>query len=419
MPTVRLLCILLTAALPAQAPLAGRIAEALQKARPALLHHLANSDRGELALCCLAAAHDGVPASEPVFRDAIDRLARAQLDDTYGLALRLMVMAEVPDFPRRAALAATDTEELLRRQTSGGFSYHQHDGWWDLSNTQYAALGLRAAVALGVEVPLQRWRLLYQAVERNQHEDGAFTYRTGQGRTSAYESMTVAGIAVLAVTAQFLALDEVAEREHRQRIERAWQWLAGRRQALGDRRTQRCYYFHYGLERAAILTDREQVGGVDWYQTGALMLCEEQKSSGGWWGNDEFRPDAPRSNRGHAVDTSFAILFLRRKFQKVQPPVTGLARARSQTLAEDASDVEVKAAAVHDAEAGDAQLPALLSLLRSEVVARRKAAVLAIFAITGEHFGLHPYRDPQRNEAAIAAAEQWWLRRRTERAAAK
>lgn len=418
MPTLRLSCLLIAAVLPAQAPLPGRIASALQKARPALLHHLAQSERGELALCCLAAAHDGVPADEPVFQAAIDRLARAQIEDTYGLALRLMVMAELAQFPRRTQLAAADAEELLRRQTSGGFSYHAHDGWWDLSNTQYAALGLRAAVALGVEVPLQRWRLLYQAVARNQHEDGAFTYRAGQGRTSAYESMTVAGIAVLAITAQFLELDEVAEREHGQRIERGWQWMAGRRSALGDRRSQRCYYFHYGLERAAILTDREQVGGVDWYEAGAAMLCDEQKSSGGWWGSDEFRPDAPRSNRGHAVDTSFAILFLRRKFQKVQPPVTGLQRARSQSLAAGAGDAEVKAAAEHDAAQGEAQLPALLALLRSEVVAQRKAALLAIFAITGEHFGLHPYRDPARDAAAIAAAEQWW-RRRSERAAAK
>jgi hypothetical protein len=55
-------------------------------------------------------------------------------------------------------------------------------------------------------------------------------------------------------------------------------------------------------------------------------------------------------------------------------------------------------------------MPELLACLHSEVTARRKAAVLAIFAITGEAFGLHPYRSPKDDSAAIRAAELWWLR---------
>ena len=36
----------------------------------------------------------------------------------------------------------------------------------------------------------------------------------------------------------------------------------------------------------------------------------------------------------------------------------------------------------------------------------------AFFAITGEDFGLHPYRRPQDCEPAIKAAETWWQTRR-------
>jgi hypothetical protein len=398
------------AQVPVPPPLAARIAVALQRARPALLHHLATADSGVLALCCLAAAHDDVPTDEPVFARALDRLARAELDDTYGLALRLMLLAEVPSFPGRVELARRDAALLQTRQTGGGFSYHAHDGWWDLSNTQYAALGLRAAAALGVDVPERRWLLLHDAMLRMQLADGGFTYRAGQGRPSAYESMAVAGIAVLQVSAQFLALDDAARAQHDDAVTRAWQWLAAHKQSIGDRRTHCGLYFHYGLERAAILSDVDYVGGVNWYAAGAAMLCGEQTVGGGWWGIDESRAPAMHATSGHPVDTAFAVLFLRRRFQKVPPAVT-VARPSSAGLWPDADAATVAAAAAYDASGGAAQLPELLALLHSEVVTRRKAAVLAIFRITGWDCGVHPYRSPDAEAERIRAAELWWLRR--------
>jgi hypothetical protein len=399
----------------AQLPLAARIGKALDAARPALLHHLAKADLGELALCCLAACHDGVPRDDPVMARALDKLARAELEDTYGLALRLMVLAELRDWPGTAELVAHDTGLLLARQTTGGFSYHAHDGWWDLSNTQYAALGLRAAVALGANVPAPIWQLLYQAVRQMQHDDGGFTYRPGQGKPSAYESMTVAGIAVLQVCAQMLALDGPDKQANDQRVARSWAWLAGRKDAIGDRRTHNILYFLYGLERAAILSDVAQVGGIDWYEAGAALLCEQQLGGGGWWGQDEARSLGQRSPRGHAVDTSFAVLFLRRKFQKVQPPVTGARILAAASLGDPADDAAVRAAAARDAAHGEWALPALVPLLRSEVSARRRAAVLALVAITRQDFGIHPWRDPHRDDDAIRRAELWWLQKRAGR----
>jgi hypothetical protein len=398
------------AQVPLPQPLAARIATALQRARPALLHHLAAADSGALALCCLAAVHDDVPTDDPVFARALDRLARAELEDTYGLALRLMVLAELPSFPARTELARRDAATLQTRQTGGGFSYHAHDGWWDLSNTQYAALGLRAAVALGVDVPERRWLLLHDALLRMQLADGGFTYRAGQGRPSAYESMAVAGIAVLQVSAQFLTLDAVGREQHDDAVTRAWQWLAAHKQSIGDRRTHCCLYFHYGLERAAILSDVDYVGGVNWYATGASMLCGEQTIGGGWWGSDESRSPAPHAASGHPVDTAFAVLFLRRRFQKVPPAVTAV-RLRCAGLWPDADAATVAAAVAHDADAGLTQLPGLLALLHSEVVTRRKAAVLAIFRVTGWDCGVHPYRSPEEDAERIRAAELWWLRR--------
>lgn len=404
--------LLSAAAVVAQAPpLAERVASALTRARPALLLHLGKVDGGMLALSCLAALHDGVPVDDPQLDKAMQRLAKSELEDTYGLALRLMVMAEAGTFPDRVALTERDTQLLLRKQTTGGFSYGGADGWWDLSNTQYAALGLRAAVALGQPVPIQRWRVLYQALERMQHEDGAFTYRPGQGRPSAYASMTVAGIAVLEICALQMDLDAGSLRHHRQMVERSWRWLAEHGKEIGDRRTRCSYYFHYGLERAAILSGIDRVGEVDWYAAGATMLCDEQLARGGWYGAEEHHPDWPRGPSGHPVDTAFAILFLRRKFQKVLAPVTGPRGCRSAGLPGEAGDEAVKLAASADAAEGDRHVPALLACLRSDLLPRRKAAVLALFRLAGADFGFEPYLAPGRQAEALRAAELWWLRR--------
>ncbi|MEO6595117.1 MAG: hypothetical protein ABIP94_10235 [Planctomycetota bacterium] len=56
---------------------------------------------GELALLLLAATHDGVDAADPTFAAAAKRLAKANANDTYDLALRLMVLEVVPTVPGR------------------------------------------------------------------------------------------------------------------------------------------------------------------------------------------------------------------------------------------------------------------------------------------------------------------------------
>jgi hypothetical protein len=71
----------------------------------------------------------------------------------------------------------------------------------------------------------------------------------------------------------------------------------------------------------------------------------------------------------------------------------------------------VRAAAQADAAAGDRHVPALLACLRSDVVPRRKAAVLALFRLAGEGFGFEPYRAAEKQPEAMRAAELWWARR--------
>ena len=285
----------LTTFLPAQEEsLESRVTEALEKARPVLLAQLSRASGGQLALLCLAAVHDEVPAQNEVFAGAIDRLSKAELQQTYELSLRLMVMAEYPEFPDRKAQAKRDIGWLLRNRVRGGFSYNQMStGQWDLSNTQYGALGMRAAESLGFNISKRIWRDLLRAVASGQSANGGFGY-TLAGR-SPYASMTVAGIVVMQVCEQYLGTQVPTSLKVDARLAKAWEWMRRNVRKIGDPGARWSYYFHYGLERAAILSDVVRVADKDWYELGAEMLLEQQLANGGWG------PDVPRG-AGRARD---------------------------------------------------------------------------------------------------------------------
>ncbi len=390
----------------AQDDLRDKVDAALARARPALLEHLRLQDGGVLALACLAAAHDEVPREDRTFAAALERLSRAELTTTYELALRLMVMAEVAQFPRRDRLVGRDAKRLLGHRLGGGFTYPAPQDSWDLSNTQYAALGLRAAAALGAAVPAKVWADMAKAVVAAQAEDGGFAYTSKHRRHRPYASMTVAGIAVLELCRQHLgraaspAASEAA-------ITRAWAWMARNAIEVGNPDALSCYYFHYGLERAAILSDVERVGDVDWYRAGAEMLVVQQRRDGAWRGLREIRPGA-LGGAGSPVDTAFAVLFLRRKFQKEVRPVTG--EGGLERLSAASGDDEIARVAESIAARGTRGIRTVLRGLRSEVAPRRRAAVAALVRLAGTDFGIHPELPPTESARAIVAAERWGLR---------
>ena len=66
----------------------------------------------------------------------------------------------------------------------------------------------------------------------------------------------------------------------------------------------RIYYF-YCVERAMDLLGIEKIGGHDWFAEMAETILAAQSRNGGW------STDSPDVHAG-VLDTSFAILFLRR-----------------------------------------------------------------------------------------------------------
>ena len=222
----------------AQNDLHQRVDAALKKARPALLAHLAaatvEGSPGELALITLAAVHDGVPTDNKVMAKALQKLAKAKPELTYDIALRLLVLEACPDVPERERLSKEDGRDLLsHRSKQGAFQYGRAPTPWDLSNTQYGALGLRAAAALGVTVERSVWTKLAAEIGDQQDSYGGFGYveRYAEG-DHGYASMTAAGIAVLAICQQALGESGKNDTKLSQRIARGWTccraaWIGG------------------------------------------------------------------------------------------------------------------------------------------------------------------------------------------------
>lgn len=422
-PRLRLLTAFLTfSAAPCaaqDADLQARIQRSLAAARPALEDHLLTAQRrgeraGELALLCLAGLHDGLSADAAPMKRALARLAKARPNQTYDLALRLLVMQACPTFPGRAKHAKADLRRLLRhRCDEGAFQYYERPGGWDLSNTQYGALGLRAAAAMGLQVRRDVWTKLARAVGRSQAPDGGFCYTPAVSGWSPSASMTVAGVAVLAICRQALGGAGEQVPELGRRIDRAWTWMYDHRAAIGSPAERWSYYFHYGLERAAILCDVTELGGsVSWYSEGAEMFVDQQLSGGGWSSLTDGHPGQHLSNRrGDSVPTAFAVLFLRRKFQKhvgaITPRVVRLVNIGPRSKSSDVDECARQLAAK-----GKAAMSEVVRAMRSEVEPQRRVAVQALRAIAGQSFGFDPALDRDQNRRAVRRAELWYLKNR-------
>lgn len=402
------------------ADLKSKINDALEMARPALVGHLKATVRGgtrvgEVALLCLAGIHDGIPADDPVLEAALKKLAKGRPHQTYDIALRLLVLEACPTFPDRMKIARKDAKKLLdHRCDEGAFQYEKRPSTWDLSNTQYGALGLRAAAGLGIKIPKAVWSRLAREIGDQQAPDGGFCYTRRRHGWDAYPSMTVAGIAVLAICRQALGDNYARKKQVDQQINKAWAWMQQHAKTIGSRKERWSFYYHYGLERAAILTDVTKIGGVtDWYSQGAEMFVDMQLSGGGWTSTrDGFPGHRLSRKRGDSVPTSFAILFLRRKFQKeIGGPLTenivrlvNIGPASKQQAIDECARQLVKQ--------GKKAVPDILKALRSDVAPKRQAASKAFQEIAGDTFGFNPKLDRDANRSAIRRAELWYLKNR-------
>ncbi len=277
-----------------------------------------------------------VAADDPTVARALDLLLEKEPEGNYTVSLVAMALATALEkgAPRREQL-----EKRLRRMAdilvdsqlkSGGWSYGTRNypeqafgGWvYDLSNTQFAILGLRAAANGGMKIPRTTWERALALLDKSQMPDGGWSYQGGDG--SSYDRMTAAGAYSWIICA--ISLDEKLAPEaaaENARLRAALNWLARSRESK-PLASPPDYYFLYSLERCCMIAKIEQLGTRDWYADGASLLVRSQSPEGIWSG-------------GHspAVGSSMALLFLRKAFIARPDIATESARQTSEEQARD------------------------------------------------------------------------------------
>jgi hypothetical protein len=252
----------------------------------------------------------------------------------------------------RAFMEAARDWLIASRASDGYWSYGTQtapdDG--DLSNTQFAVMGLNAAARCGFATPGPVWNRVLHQVMKGQADSGSkvalplfskyrkdagqplFNVRYVHARPWGYTissngegtsgSRTCMGLSSLLIAFEGLALstrqgginpsgllnkaihDGLGWLNHRWSVARNPHPESGRRGG-----GEHYYYYLYGLERVGVKLGSRFIGEHDWYREGAAQLLERQGEDGAW--------------EEDVVDTCFALMFLKRS---TPPPVITVGR---------------------------------------------------------------------------------------------
>ena len=297
---------------------------------------------GLTSLCAYALVKSGVKEDDPCIIRALNWLSQAPCKTTYSASCLLMLLAAVND-DQHLEWAEEVTDFLVEAQGSnkkGLWSYPS--GTWDFSNTQYAALGLRASTKLGIKVQGRTWERLIEGTldmqvpaevasplpgEKSRYSNAfrvaPFCYRApdDNGGTG---SMTTAGIGCLAIAAEGLGTRGLNNPKVKKGIENALNWLTinfsvSSNPGFGGNRRR---YYLYGLERVGGLLGIKHIGPYDWYEAGAYNLTSDQNGNGSWGDNE--------------TETCYGLLFLNR----ATSPSTGGSERKETKLSHAAEDPE-------------------------------------------------------------------------------
>jgi len=281
---------------------------------------------GRTALCTYALLHAGYDKDDPPVRKALTFLGVADgyatpvmPISTYEAGCFLMLLHALG--PEQDGNIHKIADWLVENFNASAGLWGYPDGIADLSNTQYAAMGLKVAALHGHKTPERVWKRVIASTLSLQAESGAFRYR---GQDMYRGSMTHAALLCLRFAHE--GLGERPEKKTRAAMKRAQEWLDETYRVDANpwgrgHSSNRVYYYLYGLERYAVIFGIDKMGdGRDWYREGAEELLALRKKNWSWGGFEQ---------------TAFAILFLR-KVALTQPT----ARARGESDAEQQEFVE-------------------------------------------------------------------------------
>lgn len=282
-----------------------RYLEGQQKNDGAFPGHETDHPGGETALAGLALIKSGVARDAPALQGCVKVLAGNAWKSTYSCATYLMFLdaLEKPAATSVAPEAARACLEfLLANQREGVWGYPADP--IDMSNTQFALLGLRAAKHLGLDIPAKTLEACAKRLLAWQSDAGGFAYRFDGRPTGGMTAATLAGLVVIAELAKGNSKIDALIDMRKTDVKRAETWFAerfhGERNPYGQAQWTPSFQYAYlwAVERWCGLTGQKKIGAHDWYAEGAEWLLGEQRADGGW---------------GRSLDEHcFALLFLRR-----------------------------------------------------------------------------------------------------------
>jgi hypothetical protein len=229
---------------------------------------------GFTALNLLALATAGVPEADPTVG-----LALAYLKDkfpsrnAYAVGLYACAFAAVNPTAYREQIERA-AAWLIARQRSGTWNY-TGTGRGDNSVTQFAMLGIKAALDCGVDVPDGVLEATAAHFAGSQRPDGAWGY---QPKLEGRASMIPAGLSSLAICG--------VPMEHSLELEQGPAFLGKYRsepvvtrgiKAMVGNMDFASAYTAYGIERVGIFYDQQRFGGVDWYRRGCAEILRGQR----------------------------------------------------------------------------------------------------------------------------------------------
>jgi hypothetical protein len=232
----------------------------------------------------------------------VDVLTRVDSESNYTTALQALALSQLPPSPEvRRALSNASAKLLNGRTKDGGYGYvlNQPQQGFDLSNSQYAMLGVWAAADWGITIPGNYWSSMNDFWRNMQQKNGGWTYSGLNKEQPPTPSMTAAGIASLFVCDEFINRAPRSTVREDPAIDNGLTAMVAQMNLDSDD-----FYYLYAVERVALATGKKFFGQQEWYRPMAVTLLKHQHSNG------SFESHFLGSNSERA--TCYAILLLAR-----------------------------------------------------------------------------------------------------------
>jgi hypothetical protein len=327
--------------------------EYLLNQSPSAIKHK-NLRMDELVL--LTVLESGVDRRDPRVQRLIQNVLKLPLDRTYHVSVRALCLAALDPMKYQTQLAQCaqflvdnqcengqwtygeaisipSTFKTIKEPFAGyeivrGKSAREKNG--DNSNSQYAALGIRACLSGLVIVPKDTIEAAEKWWEKSQKADGGWNYDDVRLPTKnpdfTWGSISAGAIGALAMYKYYRKRIWNEDGDDAS-IKRGMTWMTRHVNLTRNPRLPGGawdYYWLYAVERAGRLLETETFGAAEWYPEGALPLLGRQKENGEWqpetwtmskeleaiFKKEDFLP-------GSIGETCFAILFLSRATPKL------------------------------------------------------------------------------------------------------